>query len=122
MAVLIVTHDWGVVADICDRVVVMYAGQVVERAAQLTEMFRTPLHPYSKALLASNPHHAPDTDRLPTIPGTVPQPGPGRPAVAFTPVAPTPRLRVPRLRSLSTSRSPDAKPGASTTTCWPPNE
>jgi peptide/nickel transport system permease protein len=74
MAVLIVTHDWGVVADICDRVVVMYAGQVVERA-ELTEMFRTPLHPYSKALLASNPHHAPDTDRLPTIPGTVPQPG-----------------------------------------------
>jgi peptide/nickel transport system permease protein len=74
MAVLIVTHDWGVVADICDRVVVMYAGQVVERS-ELTEMFRAPLHPYSKALLASNPHHAPNTDRLPTIPGTVPQPG-----------------------------------------------
>ena len=74
MAVLIVTHDWGVVADICDRVVVMYAGQVVERSG-LEEMFRAPLHPYTKALLASNPHHAPGTGMLPTIPGSVPQPG-----------------------------------------------
>ncbi len=74
MAVLIVTHDWGVVADICDRVVVMYAGQVVERSG-LVEMFRAPLHPYTKALLASNPHHVPNTGLLPTIPGSVPQPG-----------------------------------------------
>ena len=74
MAVLVVTHDWGVVADICDRVVVMYAGQVVERSG-LVEMFRAPLHPYTKALLASNPHHVPNTGLLPTIPGSVPQPG-----------------------------------------------
>jgi peptide/nickel transport system permease protein len=74
MAVLLVTHDWGVVADICDRALVMYAGQIVERA-DLRPMFRQPLHPYTEALLASNPHHASDAKTLPTIPGTVPQPG-----------------------------------------------
>jgi peptide/nickel transport system permease protein len=74
MAVLLVTHDWGVIADICDRAVVMYAGQVVERAS-LLPIFREPLHPYTKALLASNPHNAPEAARLPTIPGTVPTPG-----------------------------------------------
>jgi peptide/nickel transport system permease protein len=74
MSILLVTHDWGVVADLCDRVVVLYAGQVVERAG-LTPMFRRPFHPYTEALLASNPHHAPGADLLPTIPGNVPQPG-----------------------------------------------
>ena len=74
MAVLIVTHDWGVVADLCDRVVVMYAGQIVERSA-VEPIFDTPLHPYTEALLASNPHLAPEAATLPAIPGTVPRPG-----------------------------------------------
>jgi peptide/nickel transport system permease protein len=74
MAVLVVTHDWGVVADICDRVVVMYAGQIVERAAA-QPIFDTPLHPYTEALLASNPHLAPEAVILPVIQGTVPPPG-----------------------------------------------
>jgi peptide/nickel transport system permease protein len=74
MAVLLVSHDWGVVADVCDRVVVMYAGQVVERAG-LVPIFRRPLHPYTEALLASNPHHAAAADILLTIPGRVPEPG-----------------------------------------------
>jgi peptide/nickel transport system permease protein len=74
MAVLIVTHDWGVVADLCDRVVVMYAGQVVEQA-DVQPIFDAPLHPYTEALLASNPHFAPEAITLPTIPGTVPPPG-----------------------------------------------
>jgi peptide/nickel transport system permease protein len=74
MALLLVTHDWGVVADSCDRVVVMYAGQVVEQS-ELVSMFRHPMHPYTKALLASNPHDALAVDMLPTIPGGVPQPG-----------------------------------------------
>jgi peptide/nickel transport system permease protein len=84
MSILLVTHDWGVVADLCDRVVVMYAGQVVERAG-LTPMFRRPFHPYTEALLASNPHHAPDADILPTIPGGVPQPGVWPPGCRFHP-------------------------------------
>jgi peptide/nickel transport system permease protein len=74
MAVLIVTHDWGVVADLCDRVVVMYAGQIVERS-DVQSIFDTPLHPYTEALLASNPHHAPEAATLPIIPGAVPPPG-----------------------------------------------
>jgi peptide/nickel transport system permease protein len=74
MAILLVTHDWGVVADICERVVVMYAGQIVERA-QLAPVFAQPLHPYTEALLASNPHNALEAEMLPTIRGTVPAPG-----------------------------------------------
>lgn len=73
MAVLLVTHDWGVVADICDRAVVMYAGQVVERAG-IAAVFQRPLHPYTQGLLQADPHLAADGERLATIPGTVPPP------------------------------------------------
>ncbi|MGP6177755.1 dipeptide/oligopeptide/nickel ABC transporter permease/ATP-binding protein [Microbacterium sp. A196] len=76
MAMVIVTHDLGVVADICDDVAVMYAGQVVE-SGSVVQVLDTPSHPYTKALLAADPHA--DTDvasrtRLATIPGQVPQP------------------------------------------------
>jgi peptide/nickel transport system permease protein len=74
MAVVIVTHDWGVVADLCHRAVVMYAGQVVERA-DVEDVFALPLHPYTAGLLAANPHLAAAGRPLPTIPGTVPPPG-----------------------------------------------
>jgi peptide/nickel transport system permease protein len=74
MAILLVTHDWGVVADICERAIVMYAGQVVERADSL-QMVRDPRHPYTEGLLASNPHNAPEGEVLPSIPGMVPRPG-----------------------------------------------
>jgi peptide/nickel transport system permease protein len=50
---------------------VMYAGQVVERS-ELVQMFRSPAHPYTAALLASNPHNADAAENLPTIPGSVP--------------------------------------------------
>ncbi|MBT2469839.1 dipeptide/oligopeptide/nickel ABC transporter permease/ATP-binding protein [Streptomyces sp. ISL-66] len=73
MAVLIVTHDWGVVADLCHRAVVMYAGQIVEQA-DVEAMFTQPFHPYTAGLLAANPHLAGDGEALPTIPGTVPAP------------------------------------------------
>jgi peptide/nickel transport system permease protein len=74
MAILLVTHDWGVVADICERVVVMYAGQVVERAA-VEVLFDRPLNPYTEALLAANPSNALAGGDLPAIPGSVPKPG-----------------------------------------------
>ncbi|WP_330301815.1 MULTISPECIES: dipeptide/oligopeptide/nickel ABC transporter permease/ATP-binding protein [unclassified Streptomyces] len=74
MAILIVTHDWGVVADLCHRSVVMYAGQVVEQA-EVEQMFSRPLHPYTAGLLGANPHLARHGEPLPTIPGTVPAPG-----------------------------------------------
>ncbi len=74
MSMMFITHDLGVVADICDRVVVMYAGHVVEQAS-VADLYREPRHPYTQALLAAIPHADEDTDRLTTIPGTVPVPG-----------------------------------------------
>jgi len=73
MAVVFVTHDLGVVADICDRVVVMYAGQVVEEAA-LDPVFVRPRHPYSAGLLASMPQTATAGAALTVIRGQVPSP------------------------------------------------
>jgi peptide/nickel transport system permease protein len=73
LAIVFVTHDWGVLADVCDRAVVMYAGEVVEEAT-VTDLYRTPRHPYTERLLAANPHLAPVADLLPTIPGSVPSP------------------------------------------------
>ncbi|MDA8043836.1 MAG: ABC transporter ATP-binding protein [Actinomycetota bacterium] len=74
MAMLFVTHDLGVVADICDRVAVMYAGQLVEQAP--TEaLFARPHHPYTEGLLASMPQRAVPGRSLTVIPGRVPHPG-----------------------------------------------
>ena len=74
MAVLLITHDLGVVAEMCDRVVVMYAGKVVERCATAA-LFREPRHPYSAGLLAATPRRAKRGERLVAIPGMVPAPG-----------------------------------------------
>jgi peptide/nickel transport system permease protein len=75
MGLLLVTHDWGVVAEIADRVVVMYAGQIIEQAAT-RGVFGHPEHPYTSGLLAADPHHTlARGDVLPTIAGTVPRPG-----------------------------------------------
>jgi oligopeptide/dipeptide ABC transporter ATP-binding protein len=73
MAVILVTHDWGVLADVCDRAVVVYAGQVVEQAS-VEELYRDPRHPYTRRLLAANPHVAPVGQGLATIGGVVPSP------------------------------------------------
>ncbi len=73
MAIILVTHDWGVLADLCDRALVMYAGEVVEQAS-VEDIYRSPRHPYTEGLLAANPHLAPVGDMLPAIPGTVPPP------------------------------------------------
>ncbi len=70
MALVLITHDMGVVAETAERVVVQYAGQQVERAG-VAELFRQPHHPYTAALLASLPERA-GPGRLPTIPGVVP--------------------------------------------------
>ena len=73
MAMLLITHDLGVVAETCDDVVVMYAGHVVERASA-TELFSAPRHPYTAGLLRSIPSLKPsDSQRLQEIPGMVPR-------------------------------------------------
>ena len=71
MSVIFVTHDIGVAIEICDRVAVMYAGQIVEQGA-LGQIVRAPLHPYTRGLLASTVHGAKRGQRLETIPGTPP--------------------------------------------------
>jgi peptide/nickel transport system permease protein len=76
MSVVMVTHDLGVVADICDQVAVMYAGQVVENG-KTAAILDNPRHPYTLALLAADPHANTAEDmpeRLATISGQVPQP------------------------------------------------
>lgn len=65
--VLLITHDLGVVAQICDRVGVMYGGKLLE-VAKTRDLFTRPTHPYTRALLAANPAGAPRGSRLPVIP------------------------------------------------------
>ncbi|MDR0642398.1 MAG: ABC transporter ATP-binding protein [Treponema sp.] len=72
-AILLITHDMGIVREICDRMAVMYAGQIVE-TAEVEELFRKPLHPYSEALLHSVPTIERKQERLFAIKGTVPDP------------------------------------------------
>jgi len=77
LSVVIVSHDLGVVADLCDDVAVMYAGEVVE-AGTAAAVLDDPAHPYTMALLGANPHvpeGEPVPVRLASIPGTVPPPG-----------------------------------------------
>ena len=70
-AVVLITHDLGVVAEMADRVAVMYAGQIVEEA-DVRSLFREPLHPYTRGLLGAIPVLGRPRPRLATIPGVVP--------------------------------------------------
>ncbi len=73
MAVLLITHDLGVVAEMASRVLVMYAGEIVEEAP-VNALFHSPAHPYTEGLLAAVPTLDTTRERLRTIPGTVPPP------------------------------------------------
>jgi oligopeptide/dipeptide ABC transporter ATP-binding protein len=70
-AVILITHDLGVVAEMCDRVAVMYAGEIVEQADTVT-LFRSPLHPYTRGLIDSIPVVGEVRESLAVIPGNVP--------------------------------------------------
>ncbi|WP_119388813.1 ABC transporter ATP-binding protein [Taklimakanibacter lacteus] len=74
IAILLITHDLGVVEEMCDHVVVMYAGRIAEAAPAAT-LFARPRHPYTAGLLAASPRNARRGATLTTIPGTVPPPG-----------------------------------------------
>ena len=71
MALVLITHNMGVVSEMAQRVAVMYAGQVVEERA-VDALFAAPQHPYTEALLAALPERSPADGRLATIPGVVP--------------------------------------------------
>lgn len=70
-AIILITHDLGVVAEMCDRVNVMYAGRIVEEA-EIIELFEAPKHPYTAALIGSTPVLGQSDKELTTIPGSVP--------------------------------------------------
>ncbi|GAB3306800.1 ATP-binding cassette domain-containing protein [Epidermidibacterium keratini] len=71
--IIFITHDLGVVAELCDEVAVMYAGQIVETAVG-AELFQQPKHPYSEGLLTAMPQLGPRGQRLASIPGRTPEP------------------------------------------------
>jgi oligopeptide/dipeptide ABC transporter ATP-binding protein len=87
MAVVLITHDLGVVAEVADRVAVMYGGRIVEQAP-VRELFASPRHPYTIGLLESIPRMAERADRLRVIPGTVPPPVALPPGCTFHPRCP----------------------------------
>jgi oligopeptide/dipeptide ABC transporter ATP-binding protein len=84
MAILLITHNLGIVGDMADRVAVMYAGQIVELSSA-KELLRHPLHPYTRALMASVPKLGGDAGRLLAIPGSVPRIGNFPPGCRFAP-------------------------------------
>jgi oligopeptide/dipeptide ABC transporter ATP-binding protein len=102
MAVLLITHDLGIVAGRADRVAVMYAGQIVEEAST-TALFARPSHPYTQGLFASIPRLTGPVQRLRPIPGTVPSPAAWPVGCRFRPRCPyafEPCGREPALRDL----------------------
>jgi peptide/nickel transport system ATP-binding protein/oligopeptide transport system ATP-binding protein len=96
LAVLLITHDLGVVAEVADRVAVMYTGRIVEESP-VEELFARPKHPYTEGLLRSVPklttEHVAKKERLETIEGTVPSPTDLPPGCHFAPRCP---YRLPR--------------------------
>ena len=84
LAVLLVTHDLGIVAEVADRALVMYAGEIVE-SAPARDLFARPAHPYTRGLLASRPSA---DGRLRAMPGSVPEPGRRPIGCAFEPRCP----------------------------------
>ncbi|MBL8696799.1 MAG: ABC transporter ATP-binding protein [Alphaproteobacteria bacterium] len=107
MAVMLITHDLGVVAEMCERVIVMYAGRIVEEGDVLS-IFTNPLHPYTEGLLASMPRLDAPRGRLHSIEGTVPDPLDLPPGCRFAPRCPhvQPRCRagIPALETIAPGR------------------
>jgi peptide/nickel transport system ATP-binding protein len=108
MSVLFITHDLGVVAEMADRVIVMYAGQIVE-TADVRSIFTSALHPYTKGLLQSTPRMQGSIEKLVPIPGSVPPAGTALPGCRFAdrcPIATAEcRERLPDLRVIRPGHS-----------------
>ena len=102
-AVLLITHDMGVVWDVCDRVHVMYAARLAEKGSR-DAAFGRPAHPYTRGLLAAMPRLHGKTERLPDIPGQLPSLANPPPACRFAPRCPLARevcgRKTPRLRQV----------------------
>jgi len=111
-AVLLITHDMGVVWDVCDRVHVMYAARLAEKGPR-DAVFSRPAHPYTRGLLAAMPRLHAKTDRLPDIPGRLPSLADPPPGCRFEP-------RCPLAEDVCRERMPDMLPvGANhEAACW----
>lgn len=83
MAIMLITHNMGVIAETADRVMVMYAGRVVEQAP-VGRLFDAPLHPYTRGLLSCVPTLDQDVSRLVAIPGSLPEPAKRPPGCRFS--------------------------------------
>jgi len=113
MACVMVTHDLGVVAETCDRAIVMYAGRVAEEGP-VDELFGTPIHRYTEALVGTIPAANPPGARLPAIPGAVPPPGDRPAGCAFA-------GRCDHALDVCASRPPpEVRRGAHVGYCWNP--
>ena len=119
MAILLITHDFGVVAELCDDVVVMYAGRIVEQAP-VRDLFRAPRHPYTRGLLAALPRLGRRGQKIPGIPGVVPPPGARGSGCTFADRCPHVlercRIENPPLQLSASPGIPDDHPVA----CWNP--
>ncbi len=115
-AVILITHDLGVVAEIADWVAVMYAGQIVEQAS-VTEIFEQPLHPYTLGLINSIPVLGEVKDRLEVIDGVVPNLIDLPPGCRF---APRCRARTEYDLSICLEKTPDLEPAQKdhAVRCW----
>ena len=107
MSVVLISHDMGVIAEFARRVIVMYAGRVVESSG-VSDLFRKPLHPYTEGLLAAIPKLDIDVDRLPTIKGSIPDPAQVIPGCRYGPrcaiAVPLCRVEAPALLPAGASR------------------
>jgi oligopeptide/dipeptide ABC transporter ATP-binding protein len=112
LAILLITHDLGVVANLCHRVAVMYAGRIVETGATADVMHR-PRHPYTAGLLASSPRHAVKGAKLASIPGLVPPPGARGLGCSFA-------SRCAKVSDKCSVTPPLVTAGASAVACWNP--
>jgi len=117
MSVVLISHDMGVIAEFARRVIVMYAGRVVETSG-VSELFRKPLHPYTEGLLAAIPKLDIDVDRLPTIKGSIPDPTQAIPGCRYSPrcaiVVPQCRVEAPALLPAGASRFARCPPRVAT--------
>jgi oligopeptide/dipeptide ABC transporter ATP-binding protein len=115
-AMILITHDLGVVAEMCDRVAVMYAGEIVEQS-DVASLFSHPKHPYTTGLIGSVPILGEERDELSVIPGTVPNLVDLPEACRF---APRCTARVEHGVELATERHPELRPVADghTVRCW----
>jgi len=110
-AVMLITHDMGVIAETCDRVAVMYAGRVAE-IGPVHEVINQPAHPYTMGLMAAIPDITEDRERLYQIDGTMPRLNAIPPGCAYNP-------RCPRVFDRCRVERPDLLPaGATRAACW----